>query len=278
MIKIGKYNTLEVVKKTPQGFYLKGDEEWDDILLPNKFVPEGLEVGEDIEVFIHFDSKDLIVATTQRPYGVVGEFALLKVSSVEEFGVFLDWGLDKELFVPFREQLFKMKEGHSYAVYIYTDNSDRLAASTRISQFVDKSKPLYEVGEEVDLLTYQETEMGIKAIINGKHSGLIYKDDIRSELRPGQKIKGYIKKVREDFKIDLSLQPDGLRGRKDLSEQILDKIKDSGGSLEVTSKTSADVISDMFGVSRKKFKVALGYLYKKELITISENSISLAKK
>jgi len=275
MIQIGRMNTLRVVREVEHGFYLKGDEEWDDILLPRKLAEPDTELDEEIEVFVHFDSKDMVVATPQVPYAMVGDFAALRVSKVEDFGVFLDWGLDKELFVPFKEQLFKMEPDQICAVYIYIDKSERIAASTRLSKFIDTKKPGLSEGDSVDLLLYQETDMGIKAIINNQYSGLIYQDDIRSNLKPGQKMKGFISKIRADYKIDLVLQPDGLAGRKDLADQILDKIKKAGGTLNVSAKTPSDQISNMFGVSRKKFKIALGFLYKKRLITIEDDKISL---
>lgn len=277
-VKLGKMNQLRVIKEVDHGFYLQGDESWNEILLPRKLATEGLEIDDEIDVFVHFDSKDMIVATTQVPFAQVGDFAVLKVSSVEKFGAFLDWGLDKELFVPFREQLFKMTPGESYVVYLYIDKSNRIAASTRISQFIDKNMPKLKVGEEVGLLPYHKTEMGIKAVINGQYSGLIYEDDIRHDLKLGQKMKGYIQKIRNDNKIDLSLQAPGLRGRKGLSQQILEKLKASGGTLPVTAKTPADTISEMFGVSRKKFKIALGFLYKNNLISIEDDKIILIQK
>jgi uncharacterized protein len=166
-----------------------------------------------------------------------------------------------------------MDEGESYAVYIYIDKSERIAATTRLSPHIDKTDPDLSEGESVDLLLYQETDMGIKAIINNQYSGLIYKDDIKMNLTPGMQIKGYIKKIREDFKIDLSLQPEGLKGRKDLSEQIMDKILENGGELPITAKTSADIISHHFGVSRKKFKIALGFLYKQNRIGVDSDRI-----
>lgn len=275
MIKIGKMNTLKVLRKVDHGFYLQGDEEWEDILLPRRLAPDSLAINDDIEVFVHFDSNDMICATPQVPYAMVGDFAALEVSKVEEFGVFLDWGLDKELFVPFKEQLFKLEPGQVCAVYIYQDKSDRIAASTRLKKHIDTGKPNLRVGDEVNLLLYQRTDLGMKAIINNRYSGLLYNENIHSDLRPGQKTKGFVSKIREDYKIDLVLQPQGLRGRKDLADQILDKIKESGGTLNVSARTPADEISRMFGVSRKKFKVALGFLYKKRMIVIEDDQIKL---
>ncbi len=278
MIRLGQYNRLRVIKQEPHGFYLEGDEDYGNILLPNNSTPDDLEIGDEIEVFIYLDSKDIVIATTQRPLACVGEFARLKVVSVQEVGAFLDWGLTKDLFVPFREQLFELTPGQYAIFYVYIDQSHRIAATTRLKSYIDQSKPPFKEGDQVDLLLYQYSDLGIKAIINGSHSGLIYQDDIRKELRPGDAITGFIRKIRPDGKIDLSLTPEGLRGRKDLAEQILDELKASGGTLEINAKTPAETISELFNVSRKKFKIALGFLYKKELITIDDKKITLKDK
>ncbi len=278
MLKIGKYNQLRVLKQEGQGFYLDGDEEWGSVLLPNKRAPKNLKVEDQIEVFIYFDSDDVVIATTQRPFAVVGEYATLKVKAVEEFGVFLDWGLDKDLFVPFREQIFKMVEGESYVVYPYIDSSGRIAASTRVNKFLSKTPMTYSEGEQVSLRLFQSTDMGVKAIINGQHEGLIYKDDIFSYLNLGDVIPGYIKSVRDDGKIDLLLRLKGSDNRENLADQIIQKLIESNGFLEVNAKTPADVIYSMFNVSRNKFKVALGYLYKQKLITTDESGTRLINK
>ena len=277
MIEIGKMNTLKVLRAVDHGFYLEGDDEWEDILLPRQLAQGEIQIGDTLDVFVHFDSQDRIVATPQKPYAQVGDFASLRVSKVEDFGTFLDWGLDKELFVPFREQLFKMVPDQYCAVYIYIDKSERISASTRLTKFIDTQKPDLKVGAEVDLLIFQETDMGLKAIVNNQYCGLLYKDDLRTSLKPGQKTKGFVGKIRSDNKIDLLLQPMGLGGRQDLADLILEKIKQSGGSLNVSAKTPSEEISALFGVSRKKFKIALGYLYKNRKITIEDDQIRLAQ-
>ena len=278
MLKIGKFNKLKVLKEMPQGFYLDGDEEWESILLPHAYAPENLKINDEINVFIYFDSKDIIVATTQIPYATVGEFASLEVSSVESVGVFLDWGLDKELMVPFREKLFEMTPGKKYVVYIYVDSSGRIAASTRIAKYATNNKPIpYTKHQKVELLPYHNTDMGVNAIVNGRHLGLIYKDEIYNKLTLGTKVTGFIKKVRDDNRIDLTLHPEGLGGRVDLSEEILKKLNASGGTLNMNAKTPAETINTTFNVSKKKFKVALGLLYKKKLIDITDNGIKLTK-
>lgn len=275
MINIGKFNKLKVIREEAHGFYLEGDETWDDILLPNKYAPDDLEIDDEIEVFVYFDSDDLIIATTLKPYATVGEFAALEVSAVDSVGVFLDWGLEKELFVPFREKLFEMLPGKKYVVYIYIDSSGRIAASTRIAKHASKITPPFKERQKVELLPFHDTDMGVNAIINGSHLGLIYNDEIYSKLTLGEKITGYIKKIRPDNRIDLRLQPDGLGGRVDLSEEIFLKLKESGGTLNINSKTSAETIYSMFNVSKKKYKIALGLLYKKELIIMTEDGIAL---
>ncbi len=278
MVHLGKYNSLRVLKQESHGFYLVGDEKYQEIFLPNKYAPKNLIVDDELEVFVYLDSEDRIIATTLRPLATVGEFATLEVTSNEGFGVFLNWGLEKDLFVPFREQLFDMHKGQSYVVYLYIDSSGRISASTRINKFIQTTAPAFSEGDQVELLLYQKTSMGFSAIINGTHSGLIYNDTIRSDLKLGLKTSGFVKKIREDNKIDLTLYPEGLDGREDLAEQILRKLISSKGRLELNAKTSAKVIHAQFNVSKKKFKIALGYLYKKKLISIDDNGITLMNK
>ena len=275
-INVGHYNRLRVLKQATQGFYLQGDETWNEILLPNKLAEPDTQIDDEVDVFIYFDSNDMIVATTQSPLAEVGEFAKLEVTTVTDFGVFMNWGLDKDLLVPMREQLFKMEPGSSYIVYIYVDKSGRIAATTRLSKQLDHThEPPYRINQEVELMVYQETDMGLKAIVDGKYSGLIYKDEVRGDVGPGDLVLGYVSKIREDNKLDIRLQPSGLAGRSDLSEEILEALKESGGTLPISSKSSSEAINAMFGVSRKKFKVALGLLYKSKQITIDDDSIHL---
>jgi len=276
MIQIGKINTRRVVRRSDFGIFLEGDDHWDNILLPNKYVTNDIQVDDKIEVFIYFDSEGRIISTTQKPLAQVGDFATLKVTSIEEFGIFLDWGIDKDLFLPFREQLFKMEVGQSYPVRVYLDNSGRPAASTRINKFVDKGQPPYKVGDAVELLLYQRTNMGLRALVDGQYTGVIYRDDLINNLRLGQTLTGYIKNVRTDKKIDLILKSLDTKRPKDLSEMIVSELKKNGGYLDINAKTTADIINERFGVSRKKFKVALGALYKQQRIEIQDNGISLA--
>lgn len=274
-LNIGKYNKLQVIKQEKHGFYLDGGEEHGNILLPMKYAPKKLQLHDEIEVFIYLDSEDKLIATTLKPKAAVGEFASLEVTSLEEFGVFLDWGLEKDLLVPFREQAYRMNVGQRYVVYVYVDSSGRIAASTRLKKRFSKEPAKYSSGEEVDLLLYQETELGINCVVNGKHTGLIFKDDIVHHLKLGESRKGFIREVREDGKIDLSLTPVGGIERDELAEQILEKIKKSGGSIDVNAKSSAETINAVFGVSRKKFKIALGNLYKQKKVVTGDDGTRL---
>ena len=278
MLKLGQSNLLKVLKKEAQGFYLDGGEEWGTILLPNKNAPKGTKIGDDVDVFIYFDSEDIIIATAKKPIAEVGDFATLKVITENNIGVFLDWGIDKDLFVPFREQIFKMEPGKSYVVYIYVDSSSRLAATTRLNKHLKSTGSDLKSGETVDLLVYQQTDMGFKAIINNKYSGLIFKDDLTNHLKLGSSVKGFIKNIRSDGKIDLSLRPLAKESKRDLTDKILLMLKESGGTLNISAKSSAEIINSTFNVSRKKFKIALGDLYKKKLINTDNESITLIHK
>lgn len=275
MILPGRYNTLKVVKFVDFGVYLDGAE-MGEILLPARYVPEVCEVGEDLEVFIYLDSEDRIIATTEKPYAQVGEFAMLRVNAVNNIGAFLDWGLMKELLVPFREQKMNMVAGRSYLVYVYLDpDSQRIAASAKLEKFLDNVIPDYQVGEEVSLIVESESELGYNAIINHLHRGILYHDELPGPLQKGQKLKAYIKKVREDKKIDLSLYRPGYAQVDGVSQHILDKLKEGGGFLPFTDKSDAALIFDHFAISKKVFKKAVGSLFKQRLIVLEESGIRL---
>jgi predicted RNA-binding protein (virulence factor B family) len=277
VVEIGNYNTLKIVKKLDFGLYLDGGDKG-EILLPTKYVPDNVEIDDFIKVFIYFDSDDRIIATTERPYAIVGDFVMLKVVSVSSVGAFLDWGLLKDLFVPFREQKIKMEEGKSYIVHVYIDHeSNRIAASSKLDTFLDNIPPDYTVGQEVDLFICSKTEIGYKAIINNTHWGILYNNEVFQKLTKGQYVKGYIKKIRDDEKIDLSLYKIGFEKANSVSDDIIDKLKEHKGFLNINDKSSSEQIYDMFGVSKKAFKMAVGGLYKKRLISIEENGIRLNK-
>jgi predicted RNA-binding protein (virulence factor B family) len=275
MVNIGKYNTLEVVKQLDFGIYLDGGEKG-EILMPKRYVPANCQIGDKIEVFIYLDSEDRLIATSDKPFATVGEFAFLKVKSVDKIGAFLDWGLMKDLLVPFREQKMKMIAGRKYLVYIYIDSeSQRIAATAKIDKFLDNVPPAYEIGQEVDLIIDNETELGYNAIINQLHKGMLYHNELFEYLEPGMQMKGFIKKVREDDKIDLSLYPIGYQRVEGVLQDVLYRLKEAGGYLAVTDKTEAEAIYNTFGMSKKTFKKALGSLYKQRLIVIEENGIRL---
>ena len=277
MIQIGKTNNLKIVKEVDFGIYLDG-EDLDEILLPLRYLPETYEIDDMLDVFIYLDSEDRIIATTEIPYAEAGSFAFLKVVDVNQIGAFLDWGLTKDLFVPFREQKEKMIKDKSYVVFIYIDNSNRIAASSNLERFVDVDASCFEDNQEVNLLIYDQTDIGYKAIINNSHQGVLYTNEIFQQVKTGLKTKGFIKKIRDDDKIDLCLERPGPAKVNDLSREIFNLLKKEGGVLSVTDKSPPEVIYDLFGVSKKTFKKALGSLYKKRMITIEKDSIKLTKK
>jgi predicted RNA-binding protein (virulence factor B family) len=231
-------------------------------------------VDSEIEVFIYTDSEDRIIATTEKPYAMVGQFGAMKVVHVNKFGAFLDWGLMKDLFVPFREQKMKMLEGNTYVVFVYLDlDSDRIAGSAKLDQFLDETPPPFEQGEEVEIIIAQKTDLGFKVIINETHWGLIFKNEIFGNIRIGDKRKAYIKNLRDDDKIDVSLQKEGYDRIDSVSKTILQKIEDEGGFLALTDKSSPEEISATFGISKKAFKKAIGALYKQRLIELDTQGI-----
>lgn len=275
MIELGKYNTLQIVKAVDFGLYLDGEERG-EILLPNEYVPDGCFPDDYLKVFIYFDSEDRIIATTETPNIIVGEFAWMKVVSVSNVGAFLDWGLRKDLLVPFREQQEPMIEGRSYLVYAYVDKStDRIVASSRIDRFLDQTFPDYEPNQEVNLLVARKTDLGYSVIINNQHWGLIYDNEIFQTIKIGQRIKGYIKSVREDEKIDIVLQPLGYEKIEGLAGKILEKLKDYGGVSDLSDKSDPEDIYRVFGCSKKNYKKALGALFKNGLIQIKDNEVRL---
>lgn len=275
---IGKICNLKVLRQVSIGLYLDGDT-LGDILLPKRYVPEDIKEGDEIEVFIYLDSEDRIIATTETPKAVVGDFAMLKVVSTSKFGAFLEWGLMKDLLVPFREQAMPMENGRSYLVHVYLDyETGRIVASSKFDRFLDNLSPTYEVGEEVDLIISDQTDLGYKAIINSMHTGLLYENQVFRKLSVGQKIKGYIAKIREDDKIDLLLEKPGYEKTSSLSEQILEIIKAHGGFMDVTDKTDPALITKIFGMSKRNFKQALGALYKDRLVILEENGVRIIEK
>lgn len=278
MIEIGRTNTLKVVKEVDFGLYLDGGTEFGEILLPIRYVPEDTEVDHYLDVFIYLDSEDRIIATTEEPYAQVDDFAYLKCVGTTNFGAFLDWGLSKDLLVPFREQAHDMTEGLSYFVRIYLDEeTDRIVASSKTNQFLDNSPIDVEEGEEVDLIIGTKTDLGVRVVVNGKFSGLLYHNEIFEKIKPGMHIKGFVKKIRDDEKLDISLQPAGYEKVEGIAREILDKMQQAGGYIEVNDKSSPESIKHIFGISKKVFKKAVGALYRERLITIETEGIRLVR-
>jgi hypothetical protein len=275
--QIGKTAILEVVEESSYGVYLDGGA-LGDILLPSRDVPEDCQIGDTVEAFIYLDSEDRLIATMQRPLAEVGEFALLKVVGVERVGAFLDWGLMKDLFLPFAEQTRDLRVGQSVLVHVYLDKSERISASMRLDRFLDKETSGYQEGQPVELMVAAKTDLGFKAIINGRHGGMLFSDEIFQELSYGQRVSGFIKQVRPDGKVDLSLQDPkkvGHHAADDIAPRILELLKAEGGFLAINDKTPAEEIYRLFGVSKKKYKIALGGLYKSRAIIVEEDGIRL---
>lgn len=274
IVKIGDYNTLRVLKETDFGIYV-GDEV-EEILVPAKWVPEGTAVGDDLEVFVYNDSEDRIIATTMTPKIRVNQFACLKVKQVASVGAFLDWGLEKDLFAPFKEQQERMVEGKSYVVYMYLDElTDRLVASAHLNKFFELENIELEIGQEVDLMIYQETDLGFKSVVNGKYTGLIYMNEVFQRLMPGDEIKGYVKNIREDNKIDLAINKVGFESIEPNADKILEILRSNGGVLNLHDKSEPEEIYKVLHMSKKNFKKAIGTLYKKRLIILSDTAIKL---
>lgn len=274
-ISLGKFNTLRVVKEVDFGMYLDGGVEG-EILLPKRYVPQGCKPGDELRVFIYLDQEERLIATTQTSLAQVGEFACLEVAWVNQYGAFLNWGLMKDLFVPFREQKTPMEVGRKYIVHVHLDEeSYRIAASAKVEYYLSKEKPTYEPGQEVDALIWQKTDLGYKAIVDNNYAGLLYESEVFQQLYAGMKVKAYIKQVREDGKIDLVLQKLGQAKVVDFSSALLEYIRGNGGRTHLNDKSPAEEIYALFGVSKKTFKRAVGDLYKKRLITLQENGIKL---
>jgi len=275
MVEIGRINQLKIKRMRNYGAHLDGGESG-DILLPKKYVHPKSRPGDAVDVFVYEDRDGHLRATTQKPHATVGQFAGLRVVANASSGAYLDWGVQKDLFVPKSEQRAGMEEGKFYVVYVFLDTkTNRITASSKLDKFVGLEAPNYEPGQEVDLLICDETDLGYKVIVNHAHWGMIYKNEIFQKLQMGQTLKGYIKLVREDLKLDVSLQPSGYQKVDPVSQNILKTLKESGGSMAVTDKSPPGEIYDLFGVSKKTFKKAIGTLYKKRVITMDTRGIRL---
>ena len=275
-IELGKFNRLAVVKEVDFGMYLDGGDEG-EILLPDRYVPEDCQIGDMLNVFLYLDNEERLIATTLTPLVQVGEFACLEVAWVNQFGAFLNWGLMKDLFVPFSEQKMKMQVGKKYIVHAHLDDeSYRIVASAKVDRYLSKEKAEYQPGEEVNILIWQKTDLGFKAIIENKFGGLLYDSEIFQPLHTGMVLKAYVKQIREDGKIDLVLQKPGFEKVDDFSKTLLEYIREHDGYTPLNDKSPADDIYAAFGVSKKTFKKAVGDLYKKHLVVLQEDGIRLA--
>lgn len=276
MIQLGRYNTLKIERDTKVGLFLTDGTT--DILLPKKYVPERYEIGDEIAVFVYLDHEERPVATTLQPYILLDEFGWLRVNYTNKFGAFLDWGLEKDLFVPFKEQARPMEQGKRYLVYLYLDEkTNRLTASSKTNQFLSNEQITVENGEEVDLIVSHITDTGINLIINEMHKGLAYKDETYQDVKPGQRMKGYIKNIRPDGKIDVSFNKLGFESIEPNAEKILAELRASRGFLRLNDDSHPEDIKTVLQMSKKNFKKAIGSLYKSKQIEIKEDGIYLVK-
>ncbi len=273
---IGDYNDLEILRFTSVGAYL-GDEEGNDVLLPNKYLTENLDVGDTVCVFIYRDSEDRIVATTEDPKITIDHFAYLKAKSVSFYGAFMDWGLEKDLLIPFREQAHKIEEGKDYLVYLYLDEAtDRLVGTTKTDKHLVPCKDELKVGDKVQLIICERTDLGIKVVVNEKYKGLVFNNDITKNVRRGTKTTGFISNVRPDGKLDIKLEQEGYEKIDHISQELLDILK-AKQSINLTDKSSPEDIKEQLNMSKKTFKQAVGKLYKQRLIELHPDKITLVQ-
>lgn len=274
-ILLGDYNQLTVTKEVDFGLYLDGGDEG-EILLPTRYVPKGVHIGDTLEVFVYLDQDERLVATTERPVAKVGEFGYMEVAWVNQYGAFLRWGLMKDLFCPFSEQKRKMVKGSRHIVHVHIDEeSYRIMASAKVERYLSKETADYYHNEAVDLLVWQKTDMGYKVIIDNTYQGLVYDNQVFRPIHIGEHIRGYIDQVREDGKIDVMLQPSGRQQTIDFADALTDYLIAHGGTCPYGDKTDPETIKEVFGVSKKTFKRAVGDLYKRHVIIIEENGIKL---
>lgn len=271
---LGKTNRLVMKRRVDFGVYLDG-KEWGDILLPKRYVPATADIGSSIDVFLYLDSEDQLIATTERPLIKVGEVAQMRVVAVTKVGAFLNWGLKKDLLVPFAEQAVPMQQDYSYLVYCFVDKSNRIVASSKLDKFIGKTTPQLKAGDEVSIVVAEPTDLGFKVVVNNEHWGLLYKDQVFKQLRRGYQCKAYVNKLRSDGKIDLLLDKPGYGKTLDLTGQILQKLNENDGVLMLSDKSSPEAIYALFGVSKKVYKQAIGALFKEGKINLSENKIEL---
>jgi predicted RNA-binding protein (virulence factor B family) len=276
MVNIGKINHLKIVKEVDFGMYLDGGEDFGEILLPMRYITPTCIVGEYVDVFIYLDSEDRIIATTDFPLAMVDDIALLEVVDVAPMGAFVDWGLAKDLLIPFAEQKADLRKGDKVIVKVLIDDmTERIIGSSKLDKYLDQVPPSFETDQEVGLMVYSKTDLGYKVIINNEFWGLLYENEVFKPIQRGDFITGYIKNVREDDKIDVYLQKAGYWNIDAVTQSVLDKLKSQAGYMEVTDKSSPDTIKHIFGISKKSFKKAIGSLYKEKIIVLEEKGIRL---
>jgi len=275
MLNLGQQNTLTALRQTDNGIYLI-DEEENEVLLPNKYIPEGMKMGDEIDVFLYTDSEDRQIATNLIPKVYLYGYALLEVKDVAGFGAFFDWGLEKDLLVPLNQQARAVKVGEKHVVYLYLDDqTNRLAGSTKIGRTLLKLGIDLKVGEEVKALPYDESELGFSVVVNDKYQGMLYKNEIFESIEVGDELKAFVKKIRSDNKVDLSLNRFGYRAVDDNLEKLIDVLKANNGVLNLNDKSDPEQIKSKLGMSKKVFKKAIGALYKQKKIEISDTGIKL---
>ena len=274
-IELGKFNLLKVINRVDFGLYLDGGEAG-DILLPTRYVPKNCKVGNELNVFLYLDQDERLVATTLKPLAEVGQFAFLEVNWVNQYGAFLNWGLMKDLFCPFREQKMRMEKGNAYIVYVKIDEeSYRIMATAKVERYLSQQRPPYKHGDEVDLLVWQKTDLGFKVIVDNQFTGLVYDNQLFQPLHAGDRIKGYIDHIRHDGKIDITIQKTGRQQVVDFSETLLNYLQTHDGHCHLHDKSDAEAIALLFKVSKKTFKKAVGDLYRQRLVTLDDQGIHL---
>lgn len=279
MARLGRIQNLVIVRDSDHGFYLDGGK-LGEILLPTREVPPDVEQGDEVRAFVSRDSEDRLVATTRLPHCQVGEYAALEVLQVHpRAGAFLDWGLAKDLLLPFAEQSKPVHPGERVVVRVIVDpKSDRLVATTKLGRYLDKTSPAYQPGQAVSLLILEKTPLGYAAIVQQSHRGLLHQSDVHRPLEIGEQLDGFVKEVKDDYKIDLSLEPVGFSRVGDLSDRILEALRENGGWLDLGDASSPEEIAERFGSSKKAFKQAVGVLYRRRLVTPSARQLVLIGK
>lgn len=276
-MNIGEYNTLRIDRFTSVGAYLE-NEKGEDVLLPNKYLAHNLEINDEISVFIYTDSEDRPVATTEVPFAKCGEFAWLAINSVTNFGAFADIGLEKDLFIPLKEQNAKLEEEKSYLIYVYLDEqTQRMVGSAKINPFINSAIDEIQQGDEIDVLIANRTDLGYRVIVNQQYLGLLFEDHITRPIQSGEVCKAFAEHVRLDGKIDVSLVPLGYEKFEEMESVVLNFIQQNDGRLHLTDKSEPEEIKRMFGMSKKLFKKSIGGLYKKRIINILDGYIELVE-